>query len=342
MNVRILLLIIAFAFANTNLVCAQFGGPGPSQPRGAFNEEENLTEEQRAQLRAVDYFRLKKLAAKTWDKLLPAQAVPLNKHQTLYLDAKRKRLLLKTQVVMRNGLLEMFCCLRQTKEHESILSFTGKARDVHAGLLALGANPGEPVQFTEEAVIPPSGEMLTIQVHYLDEELAHQQAQAADWIQTATRRYFVVTMQQLPRGVTIPEEEDLRFHPDFNELTWFGIMPKKKRDEFLKLSDDDEFQAAIRKLYNDSQPKPMKADFVFAGSQFYTDPETKKVFYEAESGDLICVANFPTATIDVNIESSKDNAFLTYEAKQSAIPELGTPVLLEIRLSKQKFEKSED
>ena len=50
------------------------------------------------------------------------EPVPLNKQGTVLLDVDGKRLLLKTKVCLRDGVLEMFCCLKQTKEHESILA----------------------------------------------------------------------------------------------------------------------------------------------------------------------------------------------------------------------------
>ncbi|HEY2760957.1 MAG TPA: YdjY domain-containing protein, partial [Pirellulales bacterium] len=41
--------------------------------------------------------------------------------------------------------------------------------------------------------------------------------------------------------------------------------------------------------------KAMTYPWVFAGSQFYVDEETKKTYYMAEAGDFICVSNFPDA-----------------------------------------------
>ena len=63
----------------------------------------------------------------------------MNKQETVLLDAEGKRLVLKGEVCLREGLLEMLVCLKQTKEHESILSVATKAQTVHAGLLALFA-----------------------------------------------------------------------------------------------------------------------------------------------------------------------------------------------------------
>ncbi|HAA61531.1 MAG TPA: hypothetical protein DCE39_11430, partial [Planctomycetaceae bacterium] len=74
-----------------------------------------------------------------------AKPVPLNPQGTVLLDRAGKRLLLKASVCARDRVLEMLCCLKRTKEHESILTIDASAAVVHAGLLALGARQGTPV-----------------------------------------------------------------------------------------------------------------------------------------------------------------------------------------------------
>jgi hypothetical protein len=74
--------------------------------------------------------------------------------------------------------------------------------------------------------------------------------------------------------------------------------------------------------------KPMAYPFVFGGSRFYTDPDTKKQYYQAEHGDFICVANFGTAMLDIPAKSSKSNEELEFEALTKKIPPLGAPVQL--------------
>ena len=43
-------------------------------------------------------------------------------------------------------------------------------------------------------------------------------------------------------------------------------------------------------------------------------------------GDLICVSNFPTATLDLPIESSQSNEALLFEAFTGRVPPRGTQV----------------
>ena len=47
-------------------------------------------------------------------------------------------------VALRGGLLELVACMKDTKEHESIIAVEAKASHIHAALLLLGAEPGNP------------------------------------------------------------------------------------------------------------------------------------------------------------------------------------------------------
>jgi hypothetical protein len=77
---------------------------------------------------------------------------------------------------------------------------------------------------------------------------------------------------------------------------------------------------------------PMKEAWVFAGSSFWTDPVDGKEYYQADGGDLICLANFPTAMLDLPIPSTQSNEALLFEAFDGRVPPVGTDV--ELLLSK--------
>ncbi len=76
--------------------------------------------------------------------------------------------------------------------------------------------------------------------------------------------------------------------------------------------------------------KELAHDWVFAGSQLIPDPEDKNKppLYLANGGDVICVANFEDALLDLPINSSKDNDALAFEAHTEQIPPLDTKVLV--------------
>jgi len=255
--------------------------------------------------------------------------VPLNKEETVLLDKKGKRVLLKTQVALRQGSLEMLCCLKQTKEHESIVSLDAKAYVVHTGLIAIDAKPGTPVQYNPEFQAP-TGQKIDIFVNWTDENGKSQRVRAQNWVRQSINRFRIVKMESLPEGVVIPKNSELRYDRKLKELSWYGQMTAKQKQEFLGLSNDKDFREAIEKFYVQSQPREMKADWVFAGSGFFTDEDTGKKFYLAEDGDLICVANFGGAMIDVAMPSSAESSELNFEAFTERIPPKGTPVTVEL------------
>ncbi|MFL2866837.1 MAG: YdjY domain-containing protein [Pirellulaceae bacterium] len=74
--------------------------------------------------------------------------------------------------------------------------------------------------------------------------------------------------------------------------------------------------------------KTLDHAWVFAGSGFWKDSSTGERRYYADDGAMICVSNFPTATMDIAVESTKDNNFLEYHANSARLPEVGTPVRL--------------
>ena len=84
----------------------------------------------------------------------------------------------------------------------------------------------------------------------------------------------------------------------------------------------------------------MEHPWVFAGSGFWKDPETGEEFYMAEAGDLICVSNFSTATLDIPAKSSQVNEGLLFEANPDVVPPLGTPVRLVLKPKLEEKEKA--
>ena len=266
-----------------------------------------------------------KSAGKTDQKL-----IPLNQQKTVLLDQAGGKLILETEVVFRNGLLEMLVCLKQTKEHESILSVDAQASTVHAGLLALGAKAGKPVSWDPDFT-PPAGQEIEITLMWQDEEGKWQRSKAQRWLRGVTRKYFITELQQLPEGFQLPKDSELRYDTKHHELLWFGIMSEEDQQKLLKLSADASYQTAVKTLYKASQIKPMDSAWVFAGSGFYVEEKTGKRYYLAEDGNLICVANFSSATLDVREESSADAGGISYEAWEERIPPLGTRVRVELK-----------
>lgn len=178
----------------------------------------------------------------------------------IWLDTANKNLILGGQICFREGYLEVFACPRGTKEHESVVSVNCSARNAHAALLALGANPGHPADFMD-GYKPASGPVIRIDVAWMED----------------------------------------------------GKKVLRRAQE-LVLSGPDR--------------KMMEQDWVFGGSQIFTDEVSGEVFYSGDGGEFICLSNFTTATLDLPIASSESNAELMFQANTDRIPELGHRVIL--------------
>jgi hypothetical protein len=111
----------------------------------------------------------------------PKGARRLSPKYDVWIDPKNKTVIVDGQISLREGMLEMFACTRNTKEHESIVSANTKAFLVHTGLVTLGAEPGRPVQFVP-TYRPPTGTEIEVTVEWLDERGKLKKARAQDWV----------------------------------------------------------------------------------------------------------------------------------------------------------------
>lgn len=207
--------------------------------------------------------------------------VPPTEPDRVWVDKKKRSVIVDGYVSLQDGYLEMFACIVGTKEHEAVVALESKAFLIHTGLLAVGAKPGSTAMYLPELrpvlaldfffsdiataystpqFFPPTGSEIEVTVHWIDQEGVWQQARAQEWV------------------------------------------------------------------IDGNTEKPMTQPWVFAGSGFWTDEQTGKQHYLAESGDVICVSNFTTAMIDVPIESSQSNDGLIFMANPKKVPPIGTPV----------------
>ncbi len=91
-------------------------------------------------------------------------------------------------VNMQEGLIEVFACSPGGKVHESVIVLDCLPSGVHAGLLALGADAGSPVEYgAEDAYRAPQGEGIIIEVRYQTAEGKTEQVRAEDWIWNPTK-----------------------------------------------------------------------------------------------------------------------------------------------------------
>lgn len=119
----------------------------------------------------------------------------------------------------------------------------------------------------------------------------------------------------------------VRFQPEFEPPTGTPIAI-----ELQWLADGKTQHARARDwVQNERAKKPLDRDWVFAGSELYKDPETGQVHYTANAGDLVTVANFPNAILDLPFASTSNDADRSFVAYTERIPARGTPVTVFLR-----------
>ena len=98
----------------------------------------------------------------------PAAGAGVGRFPFLEVDAKGKQIRVECEALAVQNPLEFFCCLAGTVEHESVLRSKVRPSNLHAALLMLGLEPGEPVHFSESAKkwLPPHGPPLQILVEF--------------------------------------------------------------------------------------------------------------------------------------------------------------------------------
>ncbi len=72
--------------------------------------------------------------------------------------------------------------------------------------------------------------------------------------------------------------------------------------------------------------RELDTDWIFGGSQTYTDPEDGTTFYYGDAGEMVCLSNFSTATMDIPFPSPQSNYDLVFAANTEKIPAPGTKV----------------
>lgn len=91
----------------------------------------------------------------------------LSKTDEIWLDLPGKRVVVGGTIALAEGEIEVFACPKGSKEHEAIVATRCPARLVHAGLLAVGLEPGNPVSFDPEYVAA-KGPRVSVSVRWKD------------------------------------------------------------------------------------------------------------------------------------------------------------------------------
>jgi hypothetical protein len=182
----------------------------------------------------------------------PKGATRLFKDSPIWIDRQEKSVIAEGQIALREGMLEMFACTRNTKEHESIVSVNVKAYQVHTGLVALGAEPGHPVRY-QPKFMPPAGTEIDIFVRYLDEKGKLQTARAQDWIKdNHTGKPMTYPFVFAGSSFYVDPDTNKQYyqgeHGDFVCVSNFGTAVFDIPVKSSKSNEELEFEAITKKI----------------------------------------------------------------------------------------------
>ena len=120
----------------------------------------------------------------------PEKLTRMDPKKPLWLDMANKRVVMVGQVCLREGGLEVFACLKGTKEHEAVVSVDIEAFKAHAGLLRVGAQSGSPARW-EPSYSPARGSEIEITVLWKGKDGKVQSTRAQEWVYDAEKEQAI-------------------------------------------------------------------------------------------------------------------------------------------------------
>ena len=108
------------------------------------------------------------------------------------------------------------------------------------------------------------------------------------------------------------------------------VPPAGQRLKFWVETERDGriFRVDLREWAQSKDGQAMAADLVFAGSMVVRLPEVETPRFLADDGDVVSIANFRSAIVDIAARSSDKESTLEFHPWKDRIPPLGTPVRL--------------
>ena len=116
----------------------------------------------------------------------------------------------------------------------------------------------------------------------------------------------------------VPCRWDPEYAPAWGAKIDIKMIWRDEKTKKVKTADAKQW------VLNVDTQKPMTAELVFGGSRTEAQFEGEKARYLGDDGELICLANFATSTIDLHV--TKANTDIFFEANTPQIPPINTQV----------------
>jgi hypothetical protein len=120
----------------------------------------------------------------------------------------------------------------------------------------------------------------------------------------------------------------VRFQPEFAPPSGTEIAVEVRWKDAQGKTQSAPAQQWIRNIQT---KKALDSNWVFGGSILTTDEKTGQSLYLADSGELICVLNLPTAMLDLPIRSYAALESRLFEAFAEHLPPEGTPTTVVLK-----------
>lgn len=116
-----------------------------------------------------------------------------------------------------------------------------------------------------------------------------------------------------------------QFQPEFVAPTGTEVAIEVRWKDEKGKTQSSPAQQWIRNI---KTKKALDSNWVFAGSMFVKDETTGKEYYQADSGELICVLSLSTAMLDLPIRGYGALEARSFEAFAEHLPTPGTPTTI--------------
>ena len=131
------------------------------------------------------------------------------------INSEENLLDVEASICLGEGFLELIACTKDSKEHESVVVIAAKPQHIHAGLLLLGARPGNPAtrklideQERRWIDIPPQGDPIKVSLVFKNKEGKLVERPISDFVERSGDE------ADLPSSVT-QNDDDAKFPDSF-------------------------------------------------------------------------------------------------------------------------------
>ena len=226
----------------------------------------------------------------------------------IWADVENKRAIVRGATCLEQGLLEMFACPRQTKEHEAVVSVHAPASQVHATLLAVGHEPGQPMLWLEK-YYPATGPLMQVELWWTDKDGKLVKRRAQEMIRN-TKTGKAMACDFVFAGsekVYDPYEKKDIYMADYGPMINVANQPDAMID--VAIESSAEAQGSLFEVFTENVP-----------------PVNTKVYIViSATGKVIEAQERPKVkTLAEELEEAKKDPESPTEAKDEAQPEQGS------------------